>query len=153
MTDDEAMALNAFQEADLEPDDGVAAIVRVVLNRMGSHFFSDGTVQGTVFRPGQFSWTQYEMVNGHYTKVAHDALEVMARCEGLLTKAKAHPSAWARCMDIAERVQSGQYRGLLFDRLGDEAVLYDNLALAQPVWATPENLIVQIGHHSFFRSA
>ena len=33
MTDEEILTLCAFEEANLEPDQGVAAVARVVLNR------------------------------------------------------------------------------------------------------------------------
>lgn len=152
MTDDEALALNAFQEANLESNDGMAAIVRVVLNRMTMGYSSDGTVQGTVFRHEQFSWTEFAMVDGKYTRVAFTPAEVQARAETLLTDAQKYSAAWTRAEDIVDRVSSGSYTGALYDQLTDDAVLYLNPAISSQPWATPDKLVVQIGHHQFFRA-
>lgn len=153
MTDDQALALCAFQEANLEPDAGVAAVVRVVLNRTELKYSSDGTVQGTIFMRDQFSWTQFAMVDGIYSKVAHTPQEVQLRAESLLNQATAYHSAWARCQGIAARVQSGTFADPAYDLLTDETVLYYNPAIVAdtPAWAIPANLVATIGHHSFFK--
>jgi spore germination cell wall hydrolase CwlJ-like protein len=124
--------------------------VRVILNRAARHYQSDGTIQGTIFHPAAFSWTQYEMVDGHYTKVAFSTVDIAFRAAGLLRKAQGFTKAWARCVQIAARVEARVFTGPLFDKLTNDVMLYDNLALATPAWATPDKLIVQIGHHSFF---
>ena len=150
MTDAEALALCAFQEANLEPDDGVAAVVRVVLNRTARGYQSDGSIQGTVFHPAAFSWTRYEMAEGHYVKVAFTSKDVTDRAVRLLGQAKAYNGRWARCAEIVGRVEAGAYAGALYDRITPDVLLYDNLALARPAWATPDKLVVEIGRHSFF---
>lgn len=152
ITDADALALCCFQEANLEPDEGVAAVARVVLNRARLSYQSDGTIQGTIFHPAAFSWTQWEMVDGRYVKVAFGTAEVLARAETLLSRSKAWNARWARCASIAGRVEADVFTGPLYDRLTPDAVLYDNLALARPDWATPEKLVVVIGRHSFFRT-
>lgn len=152
MTDDEALALNAFQEANLEPNDGMAAVVRVVLNRMAMDYSSDGTIQGTVFRHEQFSWTEFAMVDGKYTRVAFTPAEVQARAETLLTDAQKYSAAWGRATDIADRVQGGSYTGVLYDQLTDDTVLYLNPHISSQPWATPDKLVVKIGHHNFYRA-
>lgn len=150
MTDADALALNCFQEANLEPLDGIAAIARVVLNRAALKYQSDGTIQGTIFHPAAFSWTQYAMVGGHYTKVAVTNADVAIRAADLLRQAKAYTTAWARALDVSGQVMAGTYSGPLYDLLTPETVLYDNLALAQPVWATPDKHVCTIGHHDFY---
>lgn len=152
MIDADALALCAFQEANLEPADGLAAIPRVILNRMAAHYESDGTIQGTVFKHAQFSWTEYGFSNGRYSRVAWTPPEVAMRAETLLIEAKSYRVAWARAVDICAQVTAKTYTGLDYDRLTDEVVLYDNLAVTQPPWATPDKLVCQIGHHSFFRA-
>ncbi len=150
MIDADALALCAFEEANLEPDDGVAAVARVVLNRAALGYQSDGTIQGTVFHPAAFSWTQYEMAGGRYVKVAFTSADVAARAAALLRRAKGYNRQWARCAEIAGRVAAGAYAGPLYDRLTPRTLLYDNLALTRPVWATPDKLVAVIGRHSFF---
>lgn len=150
MIDADALALCAFEEANLEPDDGVAAVVRVVLNRAAKRYQSDGTIQGTIFHPLAFSWTQFDRIDGHYVKVARTSHDIAARADDLLRAARAYNCHWRRCADIAERVQARAYVGPLYGRITDDVLLYDNLTLARPPWATPDKLAVEIGRHSFF---
>ena len=152
MIDADAIALCAFEEANLEPDDGLAAVVRVILNRTALRYQSDGTIQGTIFHPLAFSWAQFEMENGRYTKVAFNSQDIAARAAMLLQKARAYNKAWARCQDISERVVAGTYSGPLYDLLTPQTVLYDNLSLARPAWAIPANHICTIGHHDFYKA-
>jgi spore germination cell wall hydrolase CwlJ-like protein len=151
-SDQNLLALNAYQEANLEIDDGVAAVCRVVMNRVALHYQSDGTIQGAILHPLAFSWTQFEMVEGHYTQVAHTTEQVEARVASLLASSQAYATHWARCLAISGRVAAKTYRGDLYDRLTDQVVLYTNLALARPAWATPDKLVATIGHHSFYHN-
>lgn len=152
MTDADLIALCAFSEANLEPDDGLAAIVRVILNRMRRGFQSDGTVPGTIFHGNgtAFSWAAFEMDHGHYGRVANGPAEIAARATHLLAQAQVYKSAWARAQRIASAVQAGAYHGADYDRLTATAVMYANLALVKPPWADPAKLICRIGHHSFY---
>ncbi len=152
MDDRTILALNAFEEANLEPDDGVAAIVRVCLNRMARKYESDGTVAGTVFKHAQFSWAEFAMVDGHYTRVAFTPEEVQARATHLLAQAQAYAHAWSRATDITDRVVAGTYAGALYDALTADAVLYLNPTLSSAPWATPAKRICVIGRHEFFRA-
>lgn len=152
MDDTDALALCAFEEAVGEIDDGVAAIVRVVLNRTARRYQSDGTLQGTIFAPNQFSWTSWEMIGGHYTKVAHSPAEVAARAASLLAHAQALRTSWARVSRIVAQVRAGTYHGPLYAALTDDAVMYLNRAIAAAVWATPDKQVCVIGHHTFYRA-
>jgi RES domain-containing protein len=75
-----------------------------------------------------------------------------ARAEALLTEAQSYTAAWARAVLIAGQVQAGTYAGPEYSNLTDDTVLYVNLAISQPAWATPDKLVTKIGHHSFFRA-
>lgn len=153
MTDADAFALNAFEEANLEPDDGMAAVCRVVMNRTRDKYESDGTVQGTIFANNQFSWTQFEMVDGRYTKVARTALDQQNRASVLLTLAQSYPTSWSRALTISGAVFAGEYSGPEYAAITDDTLLYVNLAISQPAWATEDRLVTKIGHHSFYRAA
>jgi spore germination cell wall hydrolase CwlJ-like protein len=152
MDDASLLALCAFEEAAGEPDDGVAAIVRVVLNRMDRRYASDGTVAGTVLAPDQFSWTAFEMQGGRYRRVCHSADEVIARVDALLPKAQGLALQWARIQRITREVCAHAYAGQDYDRLTDEAVLYLNPRLSQANWANPARHVCDIGRHSFYRA-
>ena len=43
------------QEADSEPYEGKVAVAEVIRNRAETYYFSDGTIEGTVLKPLQFS--------------------------------------------------------------------------------------------------
>ena len=150
MDDLTALALNGFQEANLEPDDGFAAVCQVVINRATLKYQSDGTIQGAIFWPNAFSWTGWEMVNGKYTKVAFTAEEERARADDLLRRAQMYTQAWARALRIASDVRDGIYHSTAFDKITPKTVLYVNLSISHPAWALPQNEVVQIGHHTFY---
>ena len=152
MDDLTALALNGFSEANLEPDDGLAAVCRVVLNRARLHYQSHGDIQSTIFWPNAFSWTEFSMVGGKYEKVAFTPEEVQARAADLLERAKMYATAWARAVRIAGEVQAGAYHGPLYDKLTDDVVLYLNPLIVPhlPAWANPDKEVCRIGHHAFF---
>jgi spore germination cell wall hydrolase CwlJ-like protein len=152
MDDASLMTLCAFQEAAGECDDGVAAVARVIVNRMARRYASDGTVAGTVLAPDQFSWAAFEMVDGRYQRVCHSAEAVVQRAEALLAKAQALASQWARILRITREVVAGTYAGPDYDRLTSEAVLYLNPRLSHAAWAIPAHRICDIGRHSFYRA-
>jgi spore germination cell wall hydrolase CwlJ-like protein len=152
VTDEDALALNAFQEANLEPDDGMAAVCRVVMNRTAQKYESDGTIQGTIFAHNQFSWTSWSMVAGRYTQVAVGSGQVATRAGHLLALAQSYLSAWARAKRISGAVQSMMYAGPEYAAITDDTLLYVNLAISSPAWATPDKLVTKIGHHSFYRN-
>lgn len=145
------LALNIVMEAGLEPEDGKAAIARVVKNRMALKFESDGTISGTVLKRDQFSWAWFEFVHGRYTRVCHTDGEAQARAEMLL--AKQPLPALVHCRDIGQRVFAETYHGPDYDRLTDAVVNYLNPAILSehlPAWASADKLVCVIGRHQFF---
>lgn len=155
MDDATWLALCCYEEARNQPDDGVAAIARVVLNRAERKYASDGTIKGTVTHPSQFSWCEYDMVDGHYQRVARGGpVEIEFRAIGLLKTAQAHPVTWQKCLDIGAKVHDGSYvGGEAYQKLGP-AVLYYNPAVVHPApaWADPAKLIATIKDHAFYRA-
>lgn len=164
MDDKTLLALNVYEEAAGEPINGRAAIARVVKNRMAKKFFSDGTIQGTVLAPDQFSWAWFGFVTKttgnitpgkhvqEYVRLAHNATEAQALAESLLKRTI--PKVLAACGDVAQQVIAGTYYDPLFAKLGNDAVSYLNprILTKLPKWAIPEKLVVSIGHHDFYRA-
>lgn len=153
MLDADLEALNVYKEAGAEPDEGKAAVARVVRNRMHARFMSDGTVAGTILARDQFSWAYFDWVNGKYVRVCSTPAAAMVRAQHLFTQATA--TVLAHCADIAQQVASGTYYGPNFARLGFDAVSYLNprILTKLPDWAKSQNFIVSIGHHDFYRAA
>lgn len=163
MDDATLNGLNVLEEAGGEIDDGKAAIARVVKNRMVRHYFSNGTVPGTVLYPNQFSWAYFAFVTRHtgtgvhdhsvqsYVRIASTSRDAMAVAEGL--RAKANADQLAHCTTVAEAVMAGEYSGLAYDKLTDDALLYLNprILTKPPKWAIPSKLICSIGRHDFYR--
>ena len=152
MTDEEILTLCAFEEANLEPDQGVAAVARVVLNRTKLKYMSNGTIPGTVFRHDQFSWTEWTMVNGRYLEVAKTPEQVQERAQRLIEADQSYAKRWDRARTIVDQVLAGTFTGPAYDLLGDHAVNYYNPAICHAPWATSDKFIVAIGHHSFYRA-
>lgn len=163
MRPQDLLALNIVMEAGLEPDDGKAAIARVVKNRMALKFESDGTISGTVLKRDQFSWAWFDFVEPHsgtavhghsakkYVRVCHTDGEAQARAEMLL--AKQPLPALVHCRDIGQRVFAETYHGPDYDRLTDAVVNYLNPAILPeplPAWASADKLVCVIGRHQFF---
>jgi spore germination cell wall hydrolase CwlJ-like protein len=153
MLDADLEALNIYKEAGAEPDEGKAAIARVVRNRMRLHYSSDGTMAGTILARDQFSWAYFDWVNGKYVRVCSTKDQAALRAQRLFVQAPAAPLA--HCADIAQRVAAGVFIGPGYVRLGYDAVHYLNprILTKLPDWATSKNYIVSIGHHDFYRAA
>jgi spore germination cell wall hydrolase CwlJ-like protein len=150
-TDTDWLALLIWDEARGEPRDGQAAVGRVVLNRARLHYQSDGSIVGTILKPMQFSGFWCDMVAGRYRRVALTTAQAMQRAADKFARATAQTQSWAMLQGIASQLLDGSFEGDHdYHRLTDQAVLYVNLEIARPVWATPENLICKIGAHSFF---
>lgn len=149
MTDADLMTLCVIQEAANQPADGQAAIARVVLNRARMRYSSDGTIASAILWPSQFSWVEYEMVGRVYERVASGSAQVQARVSRLMTEAKAD-RIWHSCAAVAAQVMAGDYHGPLYAKLTDRTVLYDNLALKCPAWASTARRVAVIGAHTFF---
>jgi spore germination cell wall hydrolase CwlJ-like protein len=154
MNDAYLIALCAFEEANLEPDDGVAAVVQVIRNRMRLRYQSDGTPAGTVFAGNgvAFSWAAFAMFNHQYRRVASGRVEIEARAAHLVQVAEHYPARWARAQRIAAKVMVDGYHGPDFDKLTPDAVLYLNPDIAHAAWATPDKVVCRIGHHVFYRN-
>jgi hypothetical protein len=150
ISDVQLLTLCAFQEADGECDEGLAAIPKVALNRTRLKYASDGTICGTILRHDQFSWTEWSMVNETYELVAHNPQQELARVEQLLATDEKSVAQWARCSRIVAAVMAETFKGPLFDQLTPTTVLYDNIALAQPSWIATVRHVVKIQHHDFF---
>ena len=152
MTDADMLTLNSYFEARGEPDDGVAAVCKVALNRAALRYASDGSLSSTILHPAAFSWTQFQMVDGRYVRVAATSAEQLEHVERCLAEAQADRGQWTRCAHIAGLVRAGEYQSPLFDRLGRDAVLYyAPAACAAPAWAKSSAFLVQIGGQRFYR--
>ena len=149
MTDLEAATLCAMREAANQPDEGVAAIVQVILFRTALRYASPGTLQGTIDQHAQFSWTEFAMVDGHYQQVAVGLAAELARIQTLLAQSEAQQAEWDRCEKIAASVMAGTFHGPLFDQLTPDTVLYYNPSLVAPYWAATSRKVVDIGQHRF----
>lgn len=154
MTDSDLIALCAFEEAIGEPDDGLAAVVRVIKNRIDRRYQSDGTVEGTVFAGNgvAFSWAAFAMFNRHYQRVASGRTAIEARAAHLEDVAAGYPAAWTRAKAISRRVMAGLYTGALYQLIDDSVVLYLNPDIAHAPWAIPSKEVCRIGRHTFFRA-
>lgn len=154
MDDNTLFALCVWTEARGEPYEGKCAVARVIHNRMTQRYFSDGTVAGTVLAKDQFSAFYFDMVGGHYTRVCSTPEEAEARAEHMLPEAEADPT-WSDCNRAVTdgAAGSGYTGGPVWDRFAAEprALLYCNMDVSQPAWATPSARICAIYSHTFFR--
>jgi N-acetylmuramoyl-L-alanine amidase len=120
--------MTIWQEARGESAAGKLAVARVIRNRMARHYFSDGTVTGTVLYPYQFSgWNSKEPNRLKAAVLDATALDVEACRE-----------AWDR-----SATDDAGIRG---------AVLYyaPLVVTETPAWAVPEKQVAVIGRHVFF---
>jgi cell wall hydrolase len=121
--------LTIWQEARGEDHAGRVAVAEVIRNRMTLKYASDGTAEGTVLRPYQFSgWNTKDPNRLACAKV--DAMDpVVMDCA----------KAWE------ESATSNLTKG---------AVLYLNPAIVSPLpnWAKQENRTAIIGQHHFYRA-
>ena len=124
VSDVELMTLCAYEEARNQPDDGVAAVVYVVLDRVRLGYECDHSIAGALRCHAQFSWVEYEMGQGGYRQVAFGSAAELARIQQLLAIAKADVGSWSRCSRIAGDVMAGRYRGATpHQRLTSDTVL------------------------------
>lgn len=153
--DPDLLALCVWSEARGEPRDGKAAVAQVIKNRMAHAYESDGTIQGTVLHPLQFSGFWFAYVNGSYRRICWTAADALAQANKMLATAQAQVGAWAACSEAAAQVMAGTYAAddeHTFSMLDPNALLYDNLIVSQPPWAIASKMICKIGAHSFFRA-
>jgi spore germination cell wall hydrolase CwlJ-like protein len=120
-------------EAGIEPYEGKVAVARVIRNRMRLRYSSDGTVEGTVFSPYQFSlWNTGERGRIKAVRLPLDNPRVQEAIR-----------AWEH-----SRIPARDF---------DHAVLYHatpkimaQLGLKIPSWAKKEARIKQIHNHIFY---
>jgi hypothetical protein len=115
------------QEAAMEPWEGQVAVGGVIRNRMRAlHYWSDGTVEGTVLKPYQFSGWNTTMAN----RVASVRLDSSSVIGAQIAR------AWT---ESATRDPS---KG---------ALLYFNPKIvAKPPWVASAILVAKIGGHQFY---
>ena len=139
-------------EAGNQPDEGKAAVCRVILNREKLKYESDGTTQGTILKFDQFSWLWFAFVHGKYTRISDTPEQAMSIAE---YKLKTAPyGALAHCEAICAQVEAGTFKGPLYDELTPDTLLYANLDIIPkaPIWADPGKFVVKIAAHSFYRA-
>jgi N-acetylmuramoyl-L-alanine amidase len=121
--------MTVWAEARGEPFNGKQAVAEVIQRRANRHFFSDGTVAGTVLRPSQFSCWMSTDPNFRAMLRIDASDPVVADCQ----------RAWdAASIGIA---------------IVPGALLYANLNIlpVPPSWVAASELIELIGAHSFFK--
>lgn len=147
-------ALVVWSEARGELPEGRRAVYQVVRNRMAKKYLSDGTIAGTVLSKDQFSGFWFDMINGKYTRVCSTREEAKAKAEKMLTQAQRQP-IWGDCVLAVGQLDDGSYEWSPQGRkIVDEpdTVMYCNMAISHPAWATPEKQVCTIQHHTFFTS-
>jgi hypothetical protein len=151
MNDGELMALCIYSEAAGETYEGKVAVGRVIRNRMARHYQSDGTVSGTVLHPMAFSgfWCVY--VNGKYMRICETVADSEAHGEIMLKRAM-DDKIWPECVRAVADSEGGFVGDSSYQALTPDTVLYTNLAISHPVWASADKMVTSIGHHTFYRS-
>lgn len=153
MNDQDLLALCVLEEAGGEPDEGRAAVARVIANRMKRKYQSDGTMVGTVLHYDAFSWAWFAFggTPPKYHRVAWHLDQAQAIAEKKLASAPA--TALSQCRVIAAFVNAGTFHGDLYDKLTDDTVMYLNPHILDhlPDWAVPEKFVVRIGQQDFYR--
>lgn len=157
MDDRTIMAVCIADEAGNQPHEGKIAVGRVVRNRASLHFFSDGTIAGTILHYMQFSGFWCEFVNGEYEVVAHSPADAEARAQTKLTHYSAQPGLWTDCLLAADQAMGAQpftTGGPQYQKLTDRTVLYYNPAVVKkpPAWVQPSLLDAIIFAHDFYHA-
>lgn len=155
MIDDRTLfALCVWTEARGEPFEGQVAVSRVIHNRMALHYRGDGTVAGTILHPSDFSGFWFDMVGGKYTRVCHTLDDAQKRAETILPSAL-KTFVWVNCLNSVDAgaIGSSYAWGTQGAKINAEprTLLYDNLTVSQPAWATPDKLVAKVYSHSFFK--
>lgn len=172
ISNDDLATLCIFSEAANQPNEGKVLIGVVILKRMAERFESDGTVAGTVLAPDQFSGFYFEMRDHVYTRVVgrYDRTGAETRAQVMLAQAKPYTSAWglalAAWLDAKAIMANGNPAatclagpitgwplGSAFQLVLAEprALMYDNLKIVTPAWATPDKHVAKIFDHDVYR--
>lgn len=123
--------MTIWQEARGEIFDGKVAVGEVIVTRMTKRYSSDGTVEGTVLRPLQFSgWNTKDPNRISAARLDTNDIAIV-ECD----------RAWTRAL-----------AGSAFTK---GAVLYCNLELLQsinqvPPWIKECREVARVGHHTFY---
>lgn len=125
---DNLATANIWAEARGELFEGKCAVGEVMRNRIKTKYFSNGTLSDTIFRADQFSGFNEDTPWRHEIFDIDDSDPVVREC--------------FRAWTMSETTNFA--RG---------AVLYCNLAISSPVWATPGDLVAMVGKHSFYLPA
>lgn len=130
ISEDVLAVITIAQEALMEPYEGKLAVAEVIRNRMQQKYASDGTVEGTVLRPLQFSgWN-----TGDHVRI----------------RSMRWDDQWERIQECKRAWQDA----LNGSNITRQAVLYYNptVVLVIPKWARPEHAqqVAHIGQHVFY---
>ena len=128
--DDAWAVLTLWGEVRGEPMAGKVAVARVIRNRMARHYFSDGTVTGTVLYPYQFEMWDSKDHNRRGAAVID-----------------------AKALDV-EECREAWDRSATDDGGIGAAVLYYNpgAVSAIPSWAIASKQVAIVGAHVFFNA-
>jgi N-acetylmuramoyl-L-alanine amidase len=121
--------MTIWQEARGESYEGKVAVAEVIRNRMVHKYSSDGTVEGTVLRPWQFSgWNTDDLGN----RIPSARIELEA----------------AAVEDCAQ----AWHAALAGSNLTKGALLYLNPGAVKklPGWLAESTFLVKIGEHDFY---
>jgi len=117
--------ITVLQEAEGEPYSGKVAVSEVIHRRMVMKYRSDGTVEGTVLRPLQFSGWNATASNRLRTIRADDQDLIVRDCM----------KAW----------DEGATSSLV-----PAALFYYSTDIPAPAWAAEMDFVNQIGKHRFY---
>jgi len=140
--------------------DAWAAVAAVVVDRLQTGRATGtvnpawhGTIKGIVLANGQFSGFYFEMINRHYTRVVASKDWAAAEKRGKQKMARYRQrSQWNAFHEVAQQVVNGSYQGGAGWRLvkSRPALMYCNLAISNPPWATQSKYVTKIEDHTFF---
>ena len=121
--------LTIAQEALKEPYEGKLAVAEVIRNRMQQKYSSDGTVEGTVLKPYQFSGWNTADITRIKSMRWDDQWQEMRDCA----------RAWDEALNGSDIVKGA-------------VLYYAPKVVPEPKWARPEyaTQVASIGGHLFF---
>ena len=147
-------------EAGNQPFEGKVAVGCVILNRQKAKYQSDGTIEGTVLFPDQFSGFWFDRIDGQYARVCDTSEEAEARAIGLCSEFnpqlfwKDCVRAWTCAQKWADGKSLSFQPGPEFRKLTSRTLLYLNPKIVDqpPDWATTEREVAVIYDHTFFNA-
>lgn len=133
ITDSAIGYVAVWTEAEGEPFEGKLAVAEVMQRRAKCKYMSDGTIAGTLALRYQFSALNDDRINNQR-----------------LIAALKIDSADPNVMDCIRAWNAVSLPGYV--EIVPSAVLYCNLQICHPAWATGNNFIKTIGNHSFYKA-